>query len=623
MKKMSMLFMAALIAFFGFVTVGCDDEEKAISPAAEQTGSVSVDFTASSQVLESMTVTKVVVKLEKGSWSDSLQLISEVKIGEFSKLDPGTYTVSVTAYDGSTVVATGTNSIVIEAGKVTSAGINLKLTQGGAEIVIEWDQLVGKAPKYIFFFIGDGMAMPQIQATEVALGVSGFGTMSEMPSFGKLNMNDLPVTGMQTTHAEDRYITGSAASATAMACGEKTSIGTIAMNSSHSLDHKTMAEMAKEKGMKVGIISSVSIDHATPAAFYAHTTSRNNYEDIGNFLVDSGFDYFAGGNVRHNKYGSAPKHESQNFADLNDFISYANNNSYTYVNTKAAFDGLTPASGKVIATLEKLATFTADGCAMPYQLDVHLQSSENDKITLADFTKKGIELLDNENGFFMMVEGGKVDWACHANDAVAAVYDMIAFDDALGEAIKFYNNHKDETLIVVAGDHECGGMTLGFANNGYATWFETLKHQSMSYVEFTSKVSGWKDLSGSDSVTFAMALDSVKTYFGLGDDSKHAELALTEYDSTRLENAFISSMTGEKLGMVEEHNLFYGYYDPFTVTVTHILNQKAGIAWTSYSHTGVPVPVLALGVGQDKFNGYYDNTDVAKKIIDIGKLDLD
>jgi len=427
------------------------------------------------------------------------------------------------------------------------------------------------------------------------------------------------VIGMQTTHAEDRYITGSAASATALATGYKTSIGTISMNSAHNLDYTTMAEMAKLNGMKVGIVSSVSIDHATPAAFYAHTSSRNNYEDIGNYLANSGFDYFAGGNVRHNKYGSSVKESgSIELEDLAGFQSLISSKGYTYVSDKATFDALTPASGKVFATLDKLNTYTSDGSAMPYQIDVHLQETEDDKITLADFTEKGIELLDNEDGFFMMVEGGKVDWACHANDAVSAIYDMIAFDDAIGKALAFYNDHKEETLIIITGDHECGGLTLGYANTEYETWFQTLKHQNVSYFEFTSKVMGWKD---AGNVTFEDALNETKTYFGLGNTKLNALLALSGYDSTRLEQSFTSSMTGEWLEVNEEHTLLYGYYDPFTVTVTHILNEKAGIAWTSYSHTGVPVPVLALGQGQEVFNGYYDNTDIGKKIIEVGQLD--
>ncbi len=612
MKKLSLLLMAVLISFIGFVTVGCDDDDKSTTPKTNN-AAVEFDFSSSSQTLESLSVTKVVVTLTKGDFTKSLDIIAENTSGSFTELEPGTYSVTIQAYEGTIMVAEGSAEVTVEAGKTASSNVNLELTKGGIIIDIGWDDAKYKTPKYIFFFIGDGMAMPQINATEAALGVSGFGTMSETPSLGKLNMNDFPVTGMQTTHAEDRYITGSAASATALATGYKTSIGTISMNSSHTLDHKTMAEMARDKGMKVGIVSSVSIDHATPACFYAHTDSRNNYYSIGQDLAISNFNYFAGGGVRWGKYDGEGQAE-----DINLFLNAATTNGYTYVESRTAFEALSSGDDKIIATLEKFRTNTSDGSALPYQLDVD-EYGENDNITLAEFTKKGIELLDNEAGFFMMVEGGKVDWACHANDAVAAVYDMIAFDKAIGEAIKFYNDHKDETLIVVTGDHECGGMTLGFANNGYATWFETLKHQSLSYIHFSAKVSDWKD---AGNVTFAMALDSVETYFGLGDDSKHSELALTKYDSTRLENAFNSSMAGvDSDTYTEEQKRIYGYYDEFTVTVTHILNEKAGIAWTSYSHTGVPVPVLALGKGQEKFNGYYDNTDIAKKIIAIGKLD--
>lgn len=464
-------------------------------------------------------------------------------------------------------------------------------------------------PKYIFYLIGDGMGSPQINMTEAALNNPNFKlNLTKSVGIGDMNLRDFPVAGMQTTHAEDRYITGSAASATALATGFKTTIGTISMNGDATASYETMAEMAKAKGMKVGVVSSVSIDHATPACFYAHTNSRNNYQDIGQDLIASDFDYFAGGSVRHNKYSGYT---------IDNFISDAEAAGYTYVNTKSAFDALNPASGKVIATLEKFYTNTGDGCALPFTMDLDAQVSDNDKITLSDFTEKGIELLDNEDGFFLMVEAGKVDWACHANDVVAATHNMVEFDNVVKLALDFYYAHPDETLIVVTGDHECGGLTLGFASTGYESAFDILQYQEESYVEFSEKVYGW---AAAGDVTFEEAMEEAKASFGLGDASLHADLALSDYESDLLEEAFGRSMSGQSTHAPEEISVIYGYYDPFTVTITHILNNKAGIDWTSYSHTGVPIPVFAIGQGMYEFSGYYDNTDVAKKIIDIAKL---
>jgi len=472
------------------------------------------------------------------------------------------------------------------------------------------NQVQYETPKYIFYFIGDGMAMPQVNITEAALNDPNFKLdNTKSVGIGHLNMRELPVTGMQTTHAEDRYITGSAASATALATGYKTTIGTISMNGNHSKKYKTMAEMAKEKGMKVGIVSSVSIDHATPACFYAHTDSRGNYQEIGQDLIASEFDYFAGGSVRHNKYKAYT---------LDNFKADAKNKGYTYVNTKAAFDALNAETGKVIATLEKFDTNTSDGCALPYIMDLDAQLSDNDRISLSDFTAKGIEVLDNEKGFMMMVEGGKIDWACHANDVVAATHNTIEFDKAIGYAIDFYKEHPDETLIIVTGDHECGGLTLGFAATGYGTAFDLLKYQNMSFVEFEKIVRSWRE---KDEITFQQALLEVQKAFGLGDATLNSKLALSEYETELLQDAFDRSMTGESTHKPEEISVIYGAYDPFTVSITHILNNKAGIDWASYKHTGVPVPVFALGQGQAEFNGYYDNTDVAKKIIEIAQLE--
>ncbi len=469
-----------------------------------------------------------------------------------------------------------------------------------------------KTPKYVFFFIGDGMSNPQINITEAALNNASFSLKSANVGVGSLNIQEFPIVGMQTTHAQDRYVTGSAASATALATGVKTTIGTISQTGDHSENLQTMAEMAKEKGMKVGIISSVSIDHATPACFYAHTGSRNNYYTIGQDLATSNFDYFAGGGVRWNKYDSDG--ETAGLAeDVNLFLNALNTNGYTYVNTRSAFDALNSESGKIVATLEKFETsVSANSAALPYTVDLDEETSENNTITLSEFTQKGIEILNNDKGFFMMVEGGKIDWACHANDVVTAAHNTVEFDKAIGYAVDFYKEHPDETLIVVTGDHECGGLTLGYSATGYATAFDLLLNQTVSNESFTAKVAAWR---ASGDVTFETALATVKDVFGLGDESK--DLALSNYEKERLQEAYNTSMTGTSDLDKEETDVIYGYYDPFTVTITHILNNKAGIDWTTYSHTGAPVPVFAMGQGEYQFTGYYDNTDIGKKIIEI------
>jgi len=263
-------------------------------------------------------------------------------------------------------------------------------------------------------------------------------------------------------------------------------------------------------------------------------------------------------------------------------------------------------------------------------------------LSLAEYTKKAIELLDNPEGFFIMVEGGKIDWACHANDAAASIKDTLAFDEAVQVSVNFMNRHPAETLIVVTGDHECGGMTLGFAGQGYETNFGLLAVQKKSATDFFADelVSQYKkSMTARD---FDKALEAVEEYFGLvslsqseksalekkaeaGDKDAAMKLALSlsEYELKLIRDAYNRSLQGEKeRANDQETYLLYGGYDPFAVTLSHILNQKVGIGWTSYSHTGVPVPTFAAGVGAEMFDGYYDNTDIAKKMMEIMKFSM-
>lgn len=442
--------------------------------------------------------------------------------------------------------------------------------------------------KYVFLFIGDGMSMTQVNSAEIYTNALA----SKDINIQKLGFTKFPVSGLTTTFDASSFITDSASSATAMASGNKTLSGVINMDTSKTKAFKLISEYAHEAGMKVGVVSSVSLDHATPAAFYAKVPSRSDYYGIAKQMATSGFDYFGGGGF------AQPKGKNKDQTDIVEVLTGA---GYKYVNTNADFRALKAGAGKVVAVNAALQ----DSSAMPYDLD-----RGADDLSLADYTKKGIELLsDDPEGFFMMVESGKIDWACHANDAGASIRDTIAFDKAISEAVAFANAHPADTLIVVTGDHETGGMTIGFAGTQYNTFFDKAAMQKMSFVAFNEKVlKPYKASVAKDKAKLADLLPAVKDAFGLDYE------ALTAFQKEQLEVAFQRSMGNEiERSVQEDQYLLYGGYEPFTVKITQLANQNAGIGWTSYSHTGVPVATFAMGVGQEMFSGYYDNTDMFKK----------
>ena len=240
-------------------------------------------------------------------------------------------------------------------------------------------------------------------------------------------------------------------------------------------------------------------------------------------------------------------------------------------------------------------------------------------MSLSDYVKKGIEVLDNDKGFFMMCEGGKIDWACHANDAASTIQDTIAMADAVQVAIDFAKKHADETLILVTGDHETGGLTIGFAGTDYDTYLSLLDSQKISFQKFDDEyIVKYKE----NKTSFDDVMKDVEALFGLksaGDASD--KMVLTEYELGLLKTAYEKAVNEKSTGMAEQAEyVAYGEYNPLSVTITHILNNKSGVSFTSYSHTGLPVAVFADGVNSDEFKGYYDNTDIYKKLATMLKI---
>ena len=471
----------------------------------------------------------------------------------------------------------------------------------------------GKAPKYIFYFVGDGMSQPQITMAEKAISEPGFREQFNKQTCniynhdgGALNLRQFPSVGLATTNAENRFITCSAAAATALATGNKTTINTISMNGDRTANLETIAEKAKKAGMKVGVVTSVSIDHATPACFYAHVEDRNMYESIGHWLLKSNFDYFGGGFTRWDKYKDMTKDQ---------FIDSLKIKGYTVTTTRKDFDALNAQSGKVLATINKVTNEKTDGSALPYNIDLDIQQSDDDRIVLRDFVKKGIELLYNEdNGFFLFTEGGKIDWADHANDAVSNIYETLALDAAIGVAMDFYKQHPDETLIVFTGDHECGGLTLGFAGTNYESAFQLMQNQVVSFETFGQEMREYIKTNPK----FDALLAKLQENFGIGGDGA---LKLSEYETKRLKDAYLFAKGDKSVKLTdEEKHLFYGGYEPITVTTTHIIDNKAGVEWASYSHTALPVPVYSIGCGSEQLEGYFDNTDIPNTMMRLANL---
>ena len=470
-------------------------------------------------------------------------------------------------------------------------------------------------PKYVFVFIGDGMSYPQIQSSAYFIGKDAAGIVDEVknssnpsdsPVGGLLSFMKFPVAGSAQTYDATSFAPDSASTATSIFTGKKTHSSSINVDISKKVKYRTIAEQLRDqKKWKIGVLSTVNLNHATPAATYAHQASRKSNYPIGLELVASNFDYFAGGALMD------PEDKK---GDKESIYSLAQKAGYKVCLTQNEASSLKNGD-KAIVVSETLA----DENAMNYDND-----RADGEWSLRDYVKKGIEVLDNKNGFFMMVEGGKIDWACHANDARSTIADTLALSDAVKEAVDFYNKHPKETLILVTADHETGGLTIGFAGTDYNLFFNTLKSQKISYAKFDSDyVASYKK----NKTSFDDVMKDVTELFGLkvpGSEGKNNNggLVLTDYEYSRIKKAYEKTLSPSKKATQEEYEL-YGTYEPLTVTITHVLNNKSGIGFTSYSHTGLPVPVFALGAGQYEFEGYYDNTDIYKKLASLTKVKQD
>jgi alkaline phosphatase len=274
-------------------------------------------------------------------------------------------------------------------------------------------------PKNIIFMVGDGMGVSQIYA----------GLTSNK---GHLNLEQVKVIGFHRNQASDNYVTDSAAGATAFATGKQTYNGAIGLDSMQQ-PSVTLLELAEQKGLASGLVTTCDITDATPSSFIAHQLKRSMHEEIAADFLKTDVDVVIGGG---RKYFES-REDKQNLLDT-----------------------LRKRKYQVVSDIKSMSTIHQGKLVNLYASENPVKISEGRGDALLASTQKAIELLSaNKKGFFVLIEGSQIDWGGHANDAPYAIAEMIDFDKNIGWVLDFARKNK-ETLVIITADHETGGMAL-------------------------------------------------------------------------------------------------------------------------------------------------------------------
>jgi alkaline phosphatase len=433
---------------------------------------------------------------------------------------------------------------------------------------------IPSAPKYIFIFLADGGGTTQMEITRQynrQIHNEGMVITDKIIKQGTL--------GLMTTHSGDFLSTDSAAAATALASGCKGKNAVLSICADGTIP-KTVMEVAKEKGMRVGLVTNAAIYDASPAAFASHVENRRNYSGILDQYLKMAPDLLLGGGRDH----FLPKGAGGERKDEVDLIRVFVSKGYQYASDKNELERIK--QGKV------LGLFSLQDMSFEIDRDKKTEPS------VYDMTEAAIRLLYNGNsrGFAVFIESENVDTAGHLNDVASVIHDYREFDRAIGLAYEFYRNHPQETLILVTADHETGGLgfTQGLINLTSTAAANRVAATAEDYKRIQSipiSLRKASEILGPNPT--GEAIDNLMNeYFkGFTLAPELKELIIKRQPVSRTIFAY---PTANALGMMIAHNI-QAY-------------------WSTSGHTNQPVFVAALGAGAEKFSGYQDNTDFGKNL---------
>jgi alkaline phosphatase len=430
-------------------------------------------------------------------------------------------------------------------------------TTGGAD--------VAKAPrgkaKNIILLIGDGMGPSHVGTT----------WLYSQRTLGKeLKMVEVMQVGRTAYLANDTadsMVTESAAAATQIACGVKVPARAVGMGPDGKTPCKTIMEIAKDRGMATGLVTTSGITDATPAAFAAHVPHRSDEASVAAQQLALGVDVLMGGR----KQFFLPEVSAGKRDDGRNLMDEARAAGYAVVGDAQE---LKSTQGPRILGLFNMGN-------MVYEID----RTPTGEPSLAEMTAKTLEVLSrNPKGFFAMIEGGRIDHAAHRNDAAGVIHDTLAFDEAVGVALEFARKNPD-TLLIVTADHETGGMSV-------------IGHSK------TSKEYVGMDLAAIQKVKASHEV--LQGELGKNPTPQKVKEVVNQYMLIELTDDEAKAVANDTIRKLDPANYSYAYLH----TLAFVLRPYLRVGWGTQTHTATPLYAFGMGPGSERIVGYRHNTEL-------------
>jgi alkaline phosphatase len=480
--------------------------------------------------------------------------------------------------------------------------------------LIWFSPALGTEAKNVILLIGDGMG-PEL----VGLAIYYNRFMNGMEK--RLNMERLMAagnTGYCLTYQYGTVVTDSASAATALASGVKTRDAIIGKDPD-GRPMKTITDIARQLGKSAGLISNTRMTHATPAAFYAHVVHRDMENEIAAQLIErgditvalsGGAQHFIPEGMKVEEHpalkGIAKKAGwgGSRRKDNRDLVGEAKGKGYAIVGSDRELSALEAKN-----TDKVLGLFSASGFPSAIDRQPYHQTGVP---TLSQMTEKALEILKkNPQGFFLMVEGGQIDWVAHGNDVASVLHEMLEFDRAIGVAITFAASNPD-TLIVLTSDHDTGGLAIAYSN-----------YQPPAPIKLPSGETWKTKYNFGEKVIFEKMAKQKKSFLRMVMDSKGNPADLkreveenSAYSLTEEQAAYVLAkdpQTGFPTTKDYSEFYVYGTNNPMAL-MGRLLGKETNTAWAVGTHTHTPVMVIANGPSGQKFRGLLDNVDIPRII---------